>query len=410
MALPKVSRRNLVGLLGASLLLLSACGGGSLGGSSGSGGSSAGGGGAGGGSVKIGLILPQAGVYTPLGVDIKNGWQLWLDQHGGKIGNRTVQTVTADEGEGPDTGVPAVQRLLQQDQVDMAVGIVNSATALGVAAQFSEAKKLLLVANAGAVDITGKARTPYVWRTSFTNAQNAAAMGDYLAAQNIGPVYFIAPDYAAGKENLAAFTSAFEKKGGKIAGSDLTPFGKTQDWQPYLSKVRTSGAKAVFTFYSGAEAVAFVKQYADFGLKGTVPLFGSGFLTEGSVLKAQGPAAVGVQTTLHYSAQLDNPANQSFTQAYQKAYGSLPDVFAMQAYDSANVLDKALSKASGLGGDDLAKALGGLGEISDSPRGPWTFENQNPTQHIYLREVRDQGGTSVNAVVKDLGTYGQPGA
>ena len=123
------------------------------------------------GPVKVGLVVPQSGVYAALGTDMQRGWELWLEQHGGKFGERRVETVIADEGETPQTGVPAVQKVLQSDSVDVVVGLVNSATALGVGDLLTESKKLLVVTNAGAADVTGKARTPYIWRTSFTNAQ-----------------------------------------------------------------------------------------------------------------------------------------------------------------------------------------------------------------------------------------------
>ncbi|MDP9441929.1 MAG: ABC transporter substrate-binding protein [Actinomycetota bacterium] len=401
------SRRPLSAGLGAGLLALTlaACGGGSLGGEEEDGGSA---GGEGGGTVRVGLVVPQAGVYTPLGTDMRNGWDLWLEQNGGEMAGYTVETVTADEGEGPDTGVPAVQRLLTEGQVDAMVGIVNSATALGVAEQVTEAQIPLIVANAGAGPITGEASSAYVWRTSFTNAQVAAAMGEHLAAEGIGPVYVMAPDYAAGQEVVAGFTQAFEEGGGTIAGQALTPFGTTQDFQPFLSGIQSSGAAATFAFYAGGEAVSFVQQYADFGLKDSIPLYGSGFLTEGSVLDAQGPAAVGVRTSLHYSTELDNEDNAAFVQAYQDAYGTLPTVYSVQAYDAANVLARALEEAGGTGGEAITRALDGLGTIDDSPRGPWSFNGQTPEQSIYLREVVDENGTLVNSVVSDLGVFPQP--
>ncbi len=406
MSLQGSSRRRLLGTFGAGLLAtaLAACGGGSLGGGEDGGD----GGGEGGGTVRIGLVIPQAGVYTPLGVDMQNGWELYLEQHDNQLGGYDVETVTADEGEGPDTGVPAVQRLLTEGDVDALVGIVNSATALGVAEQVTEAQVPLIVANAGAGAITKDAASPYVWRDSFTNAQIAAAMGQHLADEGISPVYVMAPDYAAGQEVVAGFTEAYQAGGGTIAGQALTPFGTTQDFQPFLSGVQASGAAATFVFYAGGEAVSFVQQYADFGLKDAIPLYGSGFLTEGSVLDAQGEAAVGVRTTLHYSTEIDNEANAEFVQAYQEAYDALPTVYAMQAYDAANVLDRALEEAGELGGEALTTALEDLGSIDDSPRGPWEFNGQTPEQHVYLREVIDDGGTLINSVVTDLGTFPQP--
>jgi branched-chain amino acid transport system substrate-binding protein len=356
------------------------------------------------GPIKVGLVIPQSGVYAPLGEDMKAGWDLWLERNGGKLGGREVQTVVVDEGEGPDTGVPAVQKVLQQDRVDAVVGIVNSATALGSVEVVNGAKKLLIVANAGADSLTGSSK--YIWRSSFTNGQVAYAVGKHLATTPEGKkgVYAMAADYAAGEEAIAGFKKGFEEGGGKIVGEAKTPFGTTQDFQPFLAKARSENPGAVYVFYAGAEAVAFVKQYNEFGLSERAPLYGSGFLTEGGVLTAQGQAAEGVHTALHYATALDNPANASFAEAYEAKTGKPPTVYAVQAWDAAAVLSKAVEGAGGaLDGDALAGAMGKVGEITDSPRGPWSFEQQSPVQEMYLREVRAEGDAVTNAVVESLG-------
>jgi branched-chain amino acid transport system substrate-binding protein len=193
-----------------------------------------------------------------------------------------------------------------------------------------------------------------------------------------------------------------------VVGQAKPPFGTTSDYQPFLTAIQSSGARATFCFFSGSEAITFVRQYAQFGLAGSIPLYGSGFLTEGNVLPQQGDAALGVQTTLHYTDRLDNPANRAFVDAYTAAHTEPPSCFAMQTWDAANVLNRALGTGTALDGDALAAALGGIGTIDDSPRGPWTFENQTPRQNIYLRRVENVGGTPVNAVVQDLGPQSQP--
>jgi branched-chain amino acid transport system substrate-binding protein len=404
MAGTAISRRQVLGLLGAAGLGAAAGGCGSSVGDSDEG--DAGGAGAG-GKIKVGLVIPQAGVYAPLGVDMKRAWDLWLERHATKFGKYTVETVIADEGETPQTGVPAVQKLLQNDGVDVLVGIVNSSTALGVKDMVAESKKVLLVANAGAADITGKARSPYIWRTSFTNAQVTVAMGKRLAGAG-KTAFAIAPDYAAGAEAIGGFKTAFTAGGGAIVGEDKPAFGKTQDYQPFLSRIQASGAQLTFCFFAGAEAVTFVKQYAQFGLASKVPLYASGFLTEGGVLAAQGDAAVGVQTTLHYSTELDNAANKEFRSAYEAKYNAPPTVYSVQVWDTAAVLDRALKTATGLQGDAISQALGSVGSIDDSPRGPWSFDGQTPKQAFYLRKVEKRGNTYVNAVVEDLGVTSQP--
>ncbi|WP_168211260.1 ABC transporter substrate-binding protein [Actinosynnema sp. ALI-1.44] len=397
-----VSRRRVLGLLGAAgtLSVLPGCGN-SLNENPGSG--------SGGGAVKVGLVVSLSGTYATVGTDLKRGWDLWLERNGGKLGDHTVTTVTSDEGETPQTGVAAVRKVLQSDQVDVVVGIVSSATALGCAPLVAESKKLMLVANAGAAALTDPAKiNPYVWRTSFQNGQVASVLGTYLGKERKqDPVYVIAPDYAAGTEVVTSFTKAITAAGGTVAGSAKPPFATTTDYQPFLSGIRSSGAKATFCFFSGVEAVAFVKQYQQFGLAESIPLYGSGFLTENDVLAAQGDTALGVQTSLHYSDQLDTPANKAFVEAYTARYAKAPSVFSLQTWDAANVLNRALRVSTGVDGDSLSAALRGIGSVDDSPRGPWTFDNQTPRQKMYLRTVRRTEGKLVNAITADLGTTGQ---
>jgi branched-chain amino acid transport system substrate-binding protein len=376
----------------AAVSLLSACGGSALSGETGAADAK---------TVTIGLLVPKSGVYAPLGTDMENGFSLYLKEHGNKLGGKDVTVKLVDEGGGPETGVPAGQALAQDDSVNAVVGVVNSAIALGLKDPFKEAKKPLIIANAGANAITGKASSEYVWRTSFANSEVSGAIGKHVAEEvKGGGVFLIGPDYAAGKEFLGGFQATFQAAGGKVVGQQMTPFGKTTNFQPYLAAIRSSGAKAVFAFYSGAEAVAFVKQYKELGLAGKVPLYACGFLTEGSVLKAQGDAAVGIQTSLHYSSELDNPRNKEFVGAYTKAYGSTPTTFSVSAYDAAAVLDKALVK--GTSGAQIVAGLKSVDKV-DSPRGSWSFSDKHgPLQTYYLRTVTKKDGRLVNTVDKEL--------
>lgn len=352
-------------------------------------------------AVTVGLLLPESGVYESLGKDMSCGWDLYLDEHDGKLGGKDVTVVRADEGEGPDVGVEAGNKLLTQDQVSVLVGVVHSATALAVKEAAVQRKVPFIVANAGAQDLADGSE--YVWRTSFSLPHLGGSLGKHVAESVDGPVYVMAPDYAAGHETVQGFRETFEAAGGDVAGESFTPFGTTSNWQPYLSKVKASGAKALYVFYAGGEAVKFVQQYAKFGLGQSVPLYSPGFLTEGGVLAAQGQAAVGVQTSLHYSNAIDTPENAEFIEAYQAACeGAVPTAYSVQAYDAAAALDLALTEADGTDGESIARALSSVGEIP-SPRGAWSFdENHNPDQVYYLREVRNEGGTLANVIVEPL--------
>lgn len=356
------------------------------------------------GPVKIGLLVPQSGVYKSLGDDMKNGFELYLEQHDGQLGGREVETVLADEGEEASTGQAAAESLVNRENVLAVTGVVSSATMNGVADLFESSEIPLVGSNASPTTLTD---VEYIWRTSYVNDEPGKALGKYVADTVDGSVYMLAADYQAGIDEVEGFKETFGPAGGEAADEVYTPFPTTTNYQPFLAKVRQSGAKAAFTFYAGGAAVDFVKQYKAFGLDSQVDLYSAGFLTEGGVLEAQGDAAEGVLTSMNYNHDLDNEINKEFVAAYEKAYGKKPTTYAMASYDAAKVLDMAIAEA----GDELTsttlnEAIGGLGDI-ESPRGTWHFNDiGTPVQMWYLREVQKVDGGYSNVVIDELGTLG----
>ncbi|MFE2287079.1 ABC transporter substrate-binding protein [Streptomyces sp. NPDC059443] len=383
---------GLIAATTAALFLATACGGASLG---------AGDGDKQNGPVKIGLLVPRSGTYKALGDDMKQGFELYVQEHGGKLGGRAVEIVVADEGETADSGKAAAEKLVKEDHVLAVSGVVSSATINGVKDLFETTKVPLVGSNASPTTLTG---TKYIWRTSYVNDEPGKALGKYVAEKVGGPVFLIAAGYQAGKDEVEGFKSTFLPAGGKTAGEEVyTPFPATKNFQPYLAQIERSGAKAVFCFYAGGAAVDFVKQYRDFGLAGKIPLYAPGFLTEGGVLKGQGEAAEGILTALNYGADLDNAANKQFAPAYTAAYGSAPTTYAVASWDAAQVLDRAV-KAAGdkVTSETVNAAIAAVGDI-DSPRGTWRFNSGGtPVQPWYLREVK-QGANTVSSELVRLG-------
>ena len=355
------------------------------------------------GPVKIGLLVPQSGVYKALGDDMKNGYELYLEQNDNMLGGREVETVLADEGEEASTGQAAAEKLVKRDNVLAVTGVVSSATMTGVADLFESSKVPLVGSNASPTTLTD---AEYIWRTSYINDEPGKALGEYVAGETDGSVYLLAADYQAGIDEIEGFKATFPADG-EVADEVYTPFPTTTNFQPFLSNVRKSGAESLFTFYAGGAAVDFVKQFDSFGLKKDVELYAPGFLTEGGVLDAQGPAAEGVFTSMNYNWDLENETNQEFVQAYEEAYGMKPTTYAMASYDAAQVLDKAIEAAGDeLSTESLNEAIAEVGEI-DSPRGPWEFNDiGTPVQMWYLREVQAVDGGFANVTVDELGTFG----
>ena len=203
----------------------------------------------------VGLLLPASGNYAALGQDIEDGFRMALTQ----AGRDDITVIEADTEAKPQTGLTATRKLIMQDQADVLVGIVSSAVLATVRDTVDGAGVPLIVANAGNDEATGADCSPFITRVSFSNSQLNRPMGEWMAAQGIKSVYTLAPDYAAGQQMIGAFTTAFEAGGGKVLGGEFTPFGKTEDFGPYLAKARASGAEALYVFYGGADAISFVK-------------------------------------------------------------------------------------------------------------------------------------------------------
>jgi branched-chain amino acid transport system substrate-binding protein len=341
---------------------------------------------------------------------MKRGWDLYLSTHGGTLGGREVEIIVVDEGDGSGLVVGPINKLVRQDKVVAVAGIVGGGS-VAAAVPILVANRIPLIGSNGRP--TTMDDVSWTWHTSFLSTEPGIAMADYVHRQTNGPVYAIGPDYQGGWDELQGFTDTYLKAGGKLANpsgkTTFTPFPATTNFAPYLAEIKASAAKAVYCFYAGTAAVAFVKQYADFGLAGKIPLYAAGFLTEGGVLAAQGESAVGIRNSLNYAADLDNPTNRAFAAAYQSAYNLLPTTFAMATYDAAAVLDKAIAAAAATGavtGESINTAMAGIGQI-DSPRGTWLFsKDHTPVQRWYLREVRNDGRALSNVVVQDLLTLG----
>jgi branched-chain amino acid transport system substrate-binding protein len=354
--------------------------------------------------VKIGLVVPQSGIYKTIGDELANGFELYLDLHGRRLGGRRVNLVTADEGESAESGRAAVERLIKQERVLAVSGVASSVTMDEVRGLVESSQTPLIGSNASPTTLRG---VRYIWRTSYVNNEPAKALGRFVANRvGNGSVALIAPDYQAGRDEIEGFLETYGKK---VEGKPIyTPFSPTPatDFEPYLTDLKDSSARAVLCVYAGSLAVEFVKQYRQLGL--TQELYAPGFLTEGALLRQQGDAARGIYTSMNYSADLGNEANRRFASAYQKAYEIIPTAYAMASYDAGFVLDKAITDAGAgeLTPQAVNLALGKIGSI-DSPRGSWQFnQNRTPLQMWYLRQVRLDGGVLANTVLSPLTTLG----
>ena len=351
--------------------------------------------------VRVGMMLPYTGTYAQLGTAITNGFKLAVAERGGKLGGRELEYFTVDDEAEPAKAPENTNKLVQRDKVDVLVGTVHSGVQMGMVKIAKENNTLMIIPNAGLDAATGALCSPNIFRTSFSNWQPSYPMGKVLADRGVRNVISLAWKYGAGEEAVAGFTEGFIKAGGKSVRGLWIPFPNVE-FQALLTEIASLKPDAVFVFFAGGGAAKFIKDYAAAGLRKTIPLFGSGFLTDG-VLDATEEPAQGLETTLHYADGLNTKRDRDFRSAYYKAYTFTPDVYAVQGYDAGLLLAAGLDAVKG----DISKRKEITAAMEkakiDSPRGAWTMSKaHNPIQDIYLRKVIGRENKFVSVAHKAL--------
>ncbi len=349
--------------------------------------------------LRVGFMLPYTGNFAPLGVAIENGFRMALNEQGGKLGGREVEFFKVDDESNPAKGIENATRLVQRDKVDVLVGTVHSGVQMGIHKVARESGVLNLIPNAGVHIATRGQCAPNVFRTSFTNSQPTLALGKAMVDRGHKKAVWITWSYAAGDEAFEGFEQSFTAAGGSIVKKLGLPF-PNMEFQALLTEIASLKPDAVACFFAGPGAAKFMRDYAAAGLSKTIPLYGSGFLTEG-VLEAAGEAANGVITTMHYADSLDTPRNKQFRLEYAKAFKSQPDVYAVQGYDSGQLLVKGANAVKGDFSNKKALYAAMEGVVIDSPRGKWTMSKaHNPIQDMYLRKVENKENKVIGVAAK----------
>ncbi len=352
--------------------------------------------------VKIGMITTLSTKAGYLGEDIRDGFKLAIAMEQGKLGGVPVELLVDDDGRKPEKGRQIAERFIKKEHAHILTGIVFSNVAMAVVPKVVKQGVYYISPNAGPSRLAGKGCDPRYFNVAWQNDNLSEVVGQYVKNKGYTNVYLLAPNYPAGKDALAGFKRFYK---GKIAGEVYTTLGQS-DYAAELATLRAAKPDAVFFFLPGGMGINFLKQYAQAGLKESIDVFGPAFSFDERILNAVGDAAVGVVNGSQWSVDLDTPANKEFVDAFIKAYGRTPTLYASQGYDDARLIGSALRAVKG----DMAKLeeFGAALEKADfvSVRGAFRFgANHHPIQDIYVRQVvKDTTGRITNRILSKVFT------
>jgi branched-chain amino acid transport system substrate-binding protein len=349
--------------------------------------------------IRLGILNTFSGGLSYTANDNVKGMSLYFDAINWTVAGRKVELIKEDDQFNAQIGLEKTKKFVQSDNVDMVVGPQASNVAMALLNFVKQSKCFLVVSGAGGDQITWE-RIPYLFRTTITTWQLCTPMGQWLYDNVAKEIIATGSDYVAGRDTIREFAIAFEAKGGKIVREIYPPVG-TADFSVYLTAIAASGAPASYNFYAAADAVRFVRQYAELGIKDKVRLTGFSALIDNNSLAALGRAALGVLTSQVYSNTLDTPVNRQFVTAYHAKYQEYPTTFSDYGYVTARVIDEAIKATDGNTADKNRLAEAMVKVAFDAPRGPFRFDpvTHHPIQNVYICEVRE---IDDKLVIKDL--------
>lgn len=346
--------------------------------------------------LRIGLLTTLTGPLAPLGQHVRDGFNLAVEEQGGKLGGIPTKVIVEDDQLRPDVAVQLATKLAERDKIQILTGVIFSNVAMAALKPAVENKVFFVSPNAGPSQLAGKQCSPWFYATAWQNDQPHEAMGAHLQAAGVKKVYLVAPNYNAGKEALRGFKSAYK---GTVVGESY-PGMNQLDFAAEISQIRAAKPDAVYVFLSGGMGVNFTKQYAQAKLVGEIPMY-SAFTIDAITLPAVGEAAVGTFQSNLWNADLKLPANVAFVAAFQKKYGYLPSNYAAQSYDSARLIGAAVKQAGGQLSDKRAFSHALRTARFESVRGPFAFNSNNfPIGNFYLLETVKRADGTVEQVTR----------
>jgi branched-chain amino acid transport system substrate-binding protein len=351
--------------------------------------------------LKIGFLSTLSGPASALGIEVRDGFNLALKLHGGKLGGLPTEIVMGDDQLNPEVGKQLTERMLKRDRVNLMTGIIFSNVMLAVWPTIEQSKVFYVAPNSTPTRISGEGCSPYFFSASWPNEGHHEAAGHFATSKGYKNAYLIAPNYPAGKDALTGFKRSYK---GNIISEMYTKVNQL-DYAAELAQIRAAKPDTLYAFLPGGMGINFIKQFVASGLSKDIQLVVPGFVSDQDVIRAVGEPMLGLFDTSQWAYDLDNDANRKFVAEFEKGYNRLPTLYAEQGYTAALIIDAAVKGAKGKVEDVKAfraALMSAPGRVK-TPRGDWkAAPNGTPIQDYYVRVVsKDKNGRIVN---KKIGT------
>jgi branched-chain amino acid transport system substrate-binding protein len=350
-------------------------------------------------AFRIGTLQPLSGNAASGGKTALVGVQMAVDRinKSGGINGRPVELIVADDESKPDVGRRKIEKMVDEDNIDIHVGGFLSNICLACTPVFEEAKIVNMIGVCLDTTLTTSKCSRYTFRPFDYAPAQAVAFAPYLVNKLGKKWHLIYADYAWGQSTRDAYADEIKKAGGEVVGTTGIPLN-TADMTPFLSKI-SGDFDGLFGIMFGKDGITVGNQAYDLGLTKKYKWAGDGALAESTNIPALGEKIEGFVGINRYLPVFEPPLN---TEAHKKFFddavarlkqidpsGPLPDRYVQSNFEAMNALKLAMQKSGFQGRGDTAKliqALEGLEmkEGDDFPQGDKVLRKED--HQAFLRE------------------------
>jgi ABC-type branched-subunit amino acid transport system substrate-binding protein len=310
-----------------------------------------------GNTIKIGMPLALTGPLGSVGQQQKRGAEFhtkWINDRGGILG-RKVELLIEDTVGNPATCVRKAQEMVERHDVRLFTGITLSSEALAIVPKLNEWNSIFISSDNGDGRLTAASLVPNFFRANTSGPMGTRAVSLYLRETTHKKFFALGLDYAWGHNSVQVFEEEIKRMGREFVGKVFAPTG-TKDYSTYITRLRQSGADAVYLVLAGDDNNAFIAQAAQYQLASRMALLAEQL--ELSTMRAVGDACLGMIVSARYAFTIDNPKNKEFVELWKKEYdGLVPDQFEGEQWQCQQVFVAGITKAGSIEADKLRPAL-----------------------------------------------------
>jgi branched-chain amino acid transport system substrate-binding protein len=348
-----------------------------------------------GGVVRIGVINDQTGPLSDLaGSGSVTAAKMAAEDFQKMVPSIKVEILAADHQNKPDIGVGIVRKWFDVDGIDMVADVSNSAVGLAVQSLARDKNKIVVYAAVATTELAGKqcARNGLAWLHDSYNLVSGPIRT--LVSQGYDSWFFIAADYAFGKNMVSESQRVLAAAGGKSLGAVYHPIGNA-DYGSFILQAKASGAKAIAFANAGEQLVTLMKQWNEFGMTtgSQKPVAQLMFITD---VHAMSPKIAKGLTTLTAWYWALNDETRAFGERFFKLRGTMPTAPQAAVYSGVSHYLKAVAETGTDATDPVLEKMRSTPVDDFYARGAKVREDGKLVHDFYLVQVKDASDVKAN--------------